>query len=135
MEEIWVCKCPSYGDHIRVNRGLYYHHGIYKSDYEVYSFQSPTGAETSPETAIVLKTTLIDFLKNGYLEVREYSDEELKAKRSGEEICKYAEEHLGEGNYNLIYNNCEHFANRCVFGKSSSNQVDDAMKILRGLFK
>ena len=135
MEELWVCKCPSYGDHIRVNRGLYYHHGIYKSDYEVYSFQSPIGAETSAETAVVLKITLLDFLKEGYLEVREYSEAELKTKRTAEEICAYAEEHLGEGGYNLISNNCEHFANRCVFGVSSSNQVDNVKNILRGLFK
>ncbi len=135
MEENWVCKCPSYGDHIRVNRGLYYHHGIYKSDYEVYSFQSPIGSEISPETAVVLKISLIDFLKNGYLEVREYTLEELKRKRSNNQICAYAEAHLGEGGYNLLTNNCEHFANRCVFGESSSNQVENVKNLLRGLFE
>ena len=29
---MWVNKKPEYGNQIRVNRGLYYHHGVYESD-------------------------------------------------------------------------------------------------------
>ena len=29
---MWEVKKPVYGDQIRVNRGLYAHHGIYASD-------------------------------------------------------------------------------------------------------
>ena len=36
--EIWIEKRPAMGDHIRVNRGLYCHHGIYVSDNEVIHF-------------------------------------------------------------------------------------------------
>lgn len=131
---MWKIKNPCNGDHIRVNRGFYYHHGIYASDECVYQFASPEGSEISPETAVVGITTLDKFLKGGIVEVREYSDDELKEKRNPEEIIKYAKEHLGEMGYNLISNNCEHFANRCVFGKSMSTQVDDIFEKIMGAF-
>ena len=112
---MWSLKNPSYGDQIRVNSGLYYHHGIYESDDCVYQFASPEGSEISPETAIVCTTSLKKFLKDGLVEVREYTDEEKAKLRSKDEIIKYAKDHLGEGGYNLISNNCEHFSNRCAF--------------------
>ena len=68
---MWVNKKPEYGDQIRVNRGFYYHHGIYESDDAVYHFASPMGSEISPETAVVHKTTLENFLKGSPVEVRE----------------------------------------------------------------
>ncbi len=130
---MWTVKKPEYGNQIRVNRGLYYHHGIYESDDIVYQFASKDG-ELNPETAEVCTTSLSDFLKGGVLEVREYTDEEKKTLRSPDEIIKYAKEHLGEMGYNLISNNCEHFSNRCAFGISESNQVDDFFNTLRRIF-
>ena len=35
---------------------------------------------------------------------------------------------LGEQNYNLLFNNCEHFANWCKTGRHRSNQMDDWLK-------
>jgi hypothetical protein len=32
---------------------------------------------------------------------------------------------LGEQNYNLLFNNCEHFAHWCKTGRHRSNQVED----------
>lgn len=127
---MWKFKNPVYGDQIRVDRGMYYHHGIYASDDCVYQFASPDGVETRFETSVVCITSLSNFLKDGLLEVREYTDEELKIKRNADQIIEYAKEHMGEGGYNLISNNCEHFANRCVFGESSSSQVDDIFRMI-----
>ena len=131
---MWCFKKPEYGNQIRVNRGLYYHHGIYESDDCVYQFASPEGSEISPETAVVCTTTLKKFLNGGDLEVREYTEEELKELKPKDEIIKYAKEHLGEMGYNLISNNCEHFSNRCAFGKSESEQVNNIFSLLGGLF-
>ncbi len=131
---MWSFKKPEYGNQIRVNRGLYYHHGIYESDDCVYQFASPEGSEISPETAVVCTTTLKKFLNGGDLEVREYTEEELKELKPKDEIIKYAKEHLGEKGYNLINNNCEHFSNRCAFGKSESEQVNNIFSLLGGLF-
>ncbi len=132
---MWSNRKPVYSDQIRVNRGLYYHYGIYESDDVVYQFASPKGAEISSETATVNTTTLADFLKGGVLEVRDYTEEELQMKKSPNEIIEYAKDHLGEMGYDLINNNCEHFANRATFGKSESSQVNNIFSLLGGLFR
>lgn len=132
---MWSKRKPNYSDQIRVNRGLYYHYGIYESDEVVYQFASPKGAEISPETATINTISLEEFLKGGELEVRDYTLEELKERKKPEEIIEYAKNHLGEMGYDLINNNCEHFANRATFGKSESSQVNNIFSLLGGLFK
>lgn len=126
-EEIWVQKMPQKGDHIRVQRmnGLYAHHGIYVSDEEVIHF---TGKDddsildwSKPE---VIQTDLAYFLKGGTLEVKEYTDEEFADLYSPEQIVTYARACLGDKGYNLIFNNCEHFANVCTLGRFRSHQVE-----------
>ena len=131
---MWVKEKPSYGSQIRVNRGLYFHHGIYEDDNHVYQYASPKGSEIKAETAIINVTTLSDFLKGGEVEVRKYNSEELKNKRSNDEIIKCAKSLVGTGlgEYNLINNNCEHFSNYCAFGKKESNRVEDIFKMLFG---
>ena len=132
---MWSNRKPVYADQIRVNRGLYYHYGIYENDNVVYQFASPKGAEISEETATINTVSLEEFLKGGILEVRDYTDDELSIKKSPDEIIAYAKAHLGEMGYNLINNNCEHFANRCTFGKSESSQVNNIFSLLGGLFR
>lgn len=126
-EEIWVQKTPQKGDHIRVQRmnGVYAHHGIYVSDEEVIHF---TGKDddsildwSKPE---VIQTDLAYFLKGGILEVKEYTDEEFADLYSPEQIVTYARACLGDKGYNLIFNNCEHFANVCTLGRFRSHQVE-----------
>ena len=131
---MWENKKPSYGDQIRVNRGLYFHHGLYVSDDEVIQYASPKGSEISPATALIISTTLDEFLKGGNVEVRVYNSDELKIVRSKDEIVKFAKSKLGTGlgEYNLIDNNCEHFSNLCAFGKKVSNQVNDILNMLFG---
>lgn len=126
-EEIWVQKTPQKGDHIRVQRmnGVYAHHGIYVSDEEVIHF---TGKDddsildwSKPE---VIQTDLAYFLKGGTLEVKEYTNEEFADLYSPEQIVTYARACLGDKGYNLIFNNCEHFANVCTLGRFRSHQVE-----------
>ncbi len=130
----FVNKEPQKGDHIRVSRGIYYHHGIYIGDDRVIQFGSPTN-ELDPNTAEVLESSLSDFLKGGTLEVATYNDEELKKIRTADEIVAYAKSKLGTKGYNIISNNCEHFANECVFGEKKSEQVDNIMGIFASLFR
>lgn len=132
---MWTKRIPQYGDHIRVNRGLYYHHGIYVDNNCVIQFASLIpGRETDPDSASICDTTLENFLKGGELEVRDYNNEELKTKRSPEEIVEYAKSCYGRKGYDIINNNCEHFANECVFGERKSNQVEDILGLLGALF-
>lgn len=129
--EIWVEKKPAMGDHIRVNRGLYCHHGIYISDSEVIHF---TGNEndsildwSKPE---VISSDLDYFLKGDTLEVKEYTDDELEDLYPVDHIVQYARTCLGDKGYNLVFNNCEHFANTCTLGRFRSKQVEKVFSTL-----
>ena len=127
---------PEYSSHIRVNRGLYCHHGIYLSDDCVVQFGG-TGNDNvlDPANARIIIVTLDEFLRGGILEVREYNEEEKVLKRSPKDIANYALSQLGRGGYDLINNNCEHFANECVFGKKMSEQVNNVQDILSKIFR
>lgn len=133
---MWVKGKPCFGDHIRVNRGFYYHHGIYASDDCVIHFASiDNTSNIDPMKAKIITTDLDLFLMGGILEVNVYGENELIEKRNPSEIINYALMRVGEGlgTYNLITNNCEHFANECVFGKKKSEQVENVfMKIFGG---
>ena len=131
---MWVNRELKYGDQIRVNRGFYYHHGIYEDDNHVYQYAAKEGSEVSQENALIICTNLKTFAKDGEVEARDYNEEELKKLRPKEEIIKTAKNMLGTGlgEYNLVTNNCEHFSNYCAFGKKESNQVNDFLNMLFG---
>ena len=129
----FVSKKPSLGDQIKVNRGIYDHHGIYIGDDKVIQFGSTT-SELDPSKAMVIETSLDDFLKGGELLVATYTEEELKKRRNPNEIVEYAKAHLGDKGYDLINNNCEHFSNECAFGEHKSFQVDNVLGLFAKLF-
>lgn len=126
-EEIWVQKNPVMGDHIRVKRmhGIYTHHGIYVSDNEVIHFTGTDDDNIMDSSKnMVISSDLNFFLKDGELEVKEYTDEEFQDLYAPDQIVAYARSCLGDDGYNLIFNNCEHFANVCTLGRFRSHQVE-----------
>lgn len=130
---MWECKKPQFGDQIKVNRGFYSHHGIYASDDCVIHFAPPGKTDVlDPSAARIIRTNLEDFLKGGKLEVRVYSQEELSRKRKPIDIINYAFMHLGEGGYDIVSNNCEHFSNLCAFGSKKSGQIESVLNLLFG---
>lgn len=132
-DEVWVQKLPTRSDHIRVNRGLYCHHGIYISEGEVIHF---TGTDDDNildwSKNEVIITDLSEFLRGGVLEVKEYSEEELNDLYPAEHTVHYARACLGDAGYNLVLNNCEHFANVCTLGRFRSKQVEGVFDIVLG---
>ena len=50
---------------------------------------------------------------------------------SAEDVVKRARSRLGENEYHLFYNNCEHFAMWCKTGISSSEQVEDFKDVMK----
>lgn len=117
------------GAHIRVKIKNYYHHGIYIGNDEVVQFGHPFNVNEDPKNVLVIRSPIEDFAgPANFIEVYQYSKKELKLKNKDEDIIKIALSHLGEGGYNILENNCEHFANRCVFNKSISLQVDEIVK-------
>ena len=130
-QEVWLIKQPVKGEHIKVDRGLYTHHGIYISDEEVIHF---TGTEDDSildwSKNEVIKTDLNYFLRGGQVKVKEYTEDELKDLYPVNHIAAYARACLGDRGYNLIFNNCEHFANTCTLGRFRSNQVEEVFNLI-----
>ena len=60
------------------------------------------------------------------------TEEEKRKRRSPEEIIACAQSHLGEGGYDLVSYNCEHFSNLCTFGSKESHQVKEVLAMLFG---
>ncbi|MCX8037950.1 MAG: lecithin retinol acyltransferase family protein [Candidatus Sumerlaeia bacterium] len=108
--------CPmARGDHLRVWRGCYYHHGIEVENGKVVHF---IGEPLSKSNAKIRQTSMEVFLKGGEKEVVEYS----KSDPPGV-VVRRALSRLGESGYDLFSNNCEHFARWCKTGKHESEQV------------
>lgn len=122
----WKLTNPRFGDMVRVEAGRFYHYGIYVDDSEIIQFGPTPDAEHSLLDADIRVCTsdINGFLKGGFLEVASFSlAERLKAAKP-EEIVSRARKELGKGGYDILKNNCEHFANGCVFGTKSSEQVN-----------
>ena len=111
----WHYGRPERGDHIRVSRVLYSHHGIFISPDEVIHFTA--GDDDSIldwSKAKVMKTDLQTFLAGGTLEVARYDDDEVYPV---DDVVEYARSCVGDTGYNLIFENCEHFATECKIGE------------------
>lgn len=120
---------PRAGDVIYVDRGLYKHYGVYVGRGQVVHFAAKDGSEISSDNAIIHKCTLAAFLKGGKLLV----DTLIKHKYSFRETALRALSCVGErghrdNGYNLVFNNCEHFASWCASGEERSRQVESAVQ-------
>ena len=96
------------GDHIYANYGYFFHHGIYCGDDEVIHYVNGK---------IIRKTPLSKFSKTQRIHVKRY-----RRAFSQTRVVRRAKRRLDERKYNLILNNCEHFANWCKMGKSKCEQ-------------
>lgn len=111
------------GSHIQVSRFGYSHHGIYVGNDLVIHYSG--FAQAFDKGAITL-TTLGEFLDDEIdFDIVAYPSSQQCY--SAEEIVERAYSRLGEDNYSLMFNNCEHFACWCVTGSHSSQQVNRVM--------
>jgi len=121
----WKPENCVFGDIIRVKSGPLYHYGIFVSENEVIQFgHSPfyyTG-EHKNEEKIVLSTDIDVFSDGAIVEKGVPDRKEKKQMKTPDEIVSRARAELGNGGYNILHNNCEHFVNRCAFGVSFSAQ-------------
>lgn len=95
-------------DHLKVQRIGYTHHGLYLGNNQVVHYQ---GGE-------VRISSLDDFKKN--CEIRVVDSVALYSK---DEIIHRAFSRIGEKEYNLVFNNCEHFANWCRSGSTITDSI------------
>lgn len=130
----WLQKEPALGDIVRVkfNEELY-HYGIYASDEEIIQFGLAPNRRTNIKDSevVVLRSNLDSFLAGGTLEVSSPDPAELSQKRPPSEVVDYARSKIGRGGYNILYNNCEHFANECYLGRSYCSKADFVREMFR----
>jgi hypothetical protein len=100
-------------DHLQVPRqhGLFNHHGIDLGDGSVAHYLE--GRE-------ILRSTTSDFSRGEAVSVVTYTE---PCSAPGLTLRR-AMGRLGEQNYNLLFNNCEHFAHWCKTGRHRSAQVE-----------
>ncbi|ACK70658.1 NC domain protein [Gloeothece citriformis PCC 7424] len=116
------------GDQIYVYRellnlqGLYEHHGIDCGDGTVIHYRKPS--------EMIERTSLDIFTRGNPTYIKEYPQ---GFSFIPEIVVQRAESRLGEQKYNLLFNNCEHFATWCKTGINDSKQVRDFVPIITQL--
>lgn len=125
----WPAECKP-GDMIRIKLGSIYHYGIFVSENEIIQFGPPPVQlnKIADKNITVISTDIQTFSSGSIIEVARFDRKEKKQARSPEKIVEYAKANIGMGGYNLLHNNCEHFANLCVFGIKRSEQEEQARK-------
>lgn len=125
----WSVEDLSYGDIIRVKFGSIYHFGIYVSDDEVIQFGYPPVLREKDKDHIVVVSTDIDTFSCGQLvEVGSFTFFDHKKRLRPEITVETARQQIGQGGYDLIHNNCEHFAMMCYSGIRFSYQEEEMRK-------
>ena len=106
------------GDQIYVMReflnfqGVYEHHGIDCGDGTVIHYRKPS------ET--IERTSIATFTRGGKLYLKQYQVGYI-----ADTTISRAQSRLGEQKYNLLFNNCEHFASWCKTGIAISQQIQN----------
>mmetsp|Transcript_14892 Transcript_14892/g.27945 ORF Transcript_14892/g.27945 Transcript_14892/m.27945 type:complete len:193 (-) Transcript_14892:154-732(-) len=103
------------GDHILRRRFGYDHHAIFEcwaTPPEAYLIHHPVGKSSNPLRGKIRH------------EVRDVSEYQLKRRTSQpDQVLARAHSRVGEDGYNVVWKNCEHFAEWCVSGNERSLQV------------
>ncbi|MDP4182425.1 MAG: lecithin retinol acyltransferase family protein [Bacillota bacterium] len=132
-----VKKAPEVGDVIgdpRSYKGINYeHYGIYIGDNKVIHYMTPNNSGKASD-AEVAETTMDGHFDKDKMFVLKFDKEKVF---NPEETVKRAKSMLGEKKYNLVTDNCEHFALWCKIGVRKSYQVDsltpDQLSLLKSL--
>jgi hypothetical protein len=93
-------------------QGVYKHYGIDCGDGTVIHYRKPS--------EVIEQTSLATFSRGNPVYVAEYSE---GFGYIPDVVVERAKSRLGENNYNLLSNNCEHFASWCKTGISDSKQI------------
>ena len=99
--------------------GLYKHYGIDCGDGTVIHYRKPS------ET--IEQTSLATFSRGNPVYVAEYGH---GFDYIPDVVVERAKSRLGEQEYNLLFNNCEHLTNWCKTGISDSKQVKEFLPIV-----
>jgi len=105
------------GMHLVSSRRGYLHHGIYVGGGMVVHY---AGLCQLLHSGPVEEVTLSRFSMGRAVRIVEHDE----PRYSHQEIARRARSRLGENEYHVLRNNCEHFCNWCISGRSHSTQVE-----------
>ena len=117
-------------DIVRIKTGALYHYGIFVSEDEVIQFGYPPLPEYADKNSppVVCSVDIDTFCSGRIVERAEFDRAERRKKFPPEKIIAAARARIGEGGYNIIHNNCEHFVNECVFGIKKCEQEEEVRR-------
>lgn len=110
---------PALGAHLVSDRTGYTHHGIYVGDDKVIHY---AGLADGLSSGVVEETTLKAFSNGNEFSVKPHPHPRF----TGQAVIDRARSRLGEDEYNILSNNCEHFCEWCINGEHRSAQVEQA---------
>ena len=123
-----ITGIPKYGDLIFADRqeGIYRHFGIYAGNKTVIHFADPDD-ELDSSKAIVHEIALNKFIDECNVYRIKFPNEYTETAYSEDETVNRAKAQIGKkgvdnAGYNILFNNCEHFAVWCKTGISTSMQ-------------
>ena len=111
------------GDHLRVRMGFYRHHGIYIGNDQVIHFGRGLSDLPNAKVEIVSKEIFSDG--------RPIEIVNSQTNFSADEIVTRAISRLGESQYDLFENNCEHFVLWCRTSEHHSTQIATTETVAR----
>ena len=116
-----------HGDVIKVAHSLYSHYGIYVKTLFGERVIHYTGEDGPQDLNGIVRETDLSVFLNGEedYQVCHLDPKVFKTIYSGSETVARAKSKLSNKGYNLLWNNCEHFAIWCKTGESVSSQVRD----------
>lgn len=131
----WTCAESFVGDMVRVKIGEIYHYGVCVGEDEIIQFGlPPISRRGEPDSSVcVCQTDKTAFSCGGNIERAELDALELLQRHTPQKTVELARSRLGEKGYNILHNNCEHFAYECVLGKRVCTQADEVRKLFRSL--
>lgn len=107
------------GDHLRVNRGLYWHHAIYIGGDHLVEFGSSIWG------GVARLVSYRDFARDHHVERVVHA-----ATLPPDEIVRRAVANLGLHGFDVVTRNCEHFATWCATDQWRSQQVVNVAVLL-----
>ena len=112
------------GDHIAFHRGkgIYWHHAIVKHINAISGEIKTIEYNRNGIRFKVLEKTILFQNVTVYLMLHGSFDRDL--------VLWRAQSKIGDEEYNLVTNNCEHFAMWCITGRSSCDQVDKGLEMV-----
>jgi Lecithin retinol acyltransferase len=120
LDVVGLAGEPALGAHLETSRVGYRHHGVYIGNGRVVHY---AGLGHRWQAGPIEEVPLSSFAVGHAIRVISHPG----CTYSPQEVVERARSRVGERNYRLLTNNCEHFSNWCVSGLSRSTQTERSL--------